>query len=165
MCTWRQMPFPTCWGRKPSKESKKGGAEGSVAVLKESIHLGRVSQDSYPRKSILREPGRSGSKHAVKFSKGTWHHMEIRERKGPSQWVTQKWEPQERNPCAPKFDARIQEETLQQERCARRVAWDLAKDIYKLKNADRAILKTPLGARVMLAPTSKSPEERAFVVD
>ena len=34
---------------KPSKKSKKGGAKGSVALLKESIHLGWVSQDSYPR--------------------------------------------------------------------------------------------------------------------
>ena len=53
---------------KPSKESKKGGAEGSVAVLEESIQLGCVSQDSCPRKSFPREPGKLGSKHAVKFS-------------------------------------------------------------------------------------------------
>ena len=38
---------------KPSKKSKKGGAKGSVALLKESTQLGCVSQDSYPRKSIL----------------------------------------------------------------------------------------------------------------
>ena len=56
---------------KPSKKSKKGGAKGSVALLKESTHLGCVSQDSYPRKSFLREEGKLGSKHAVKFSKGT----------------------------------------------------------------------------------------------
>ena len=38
---------------KPNKKSKKGGAKGSVAKVKESIQLGCVSQDSYPRKSIL----------------------------------------------------------------------------------------------------------------
>ena len=37
---------------------------------------------------------------------GTWHHRKIRERKGPSQGVIQKCEPQERNPCAPKFEDR-----------------------------------------------------------
>ena len=37
---------------KPSKKSKKGGAKGSVALLKESTQLGCVSQDSYPRNSI-----------------------------------------------------------------------------------------------------------------
>ena len=40
---------------KPSKESKKGGAKRSVALLKESTQLGCVSQDSCQRKSILRE--------------------------------------------------------------------------------------------------------------
>ena len=58
---------------KPNKKSKKGGAKGSVAILKESIELGCVSQDSYPRKSILREPRKLGSKDTCKFSKGTWH--------------------------------------------------------------------------------------------
>ena len=45
---------------KPSKKSKKGGAKGSVALIKESISLGCVSQDSYPRKSILRKEGKHG---------------------------------------------------------------------------------------------------------
>ena len=36
---------------RPSKKSKKGGAKGSVALLKESTQLGCVSQDSYPKKS------------------------------------------------------------------------------------------------------------------
>ena len=45
----------------PAKKSKKGGAKGSVALLKES-------QDSYSRKFSSREKGKLGSKHAVKFS-------------------------------------------------------------------------------------------------
>ena len=102
------------------KESKTNGAEGSVAMLKESFQLGCVSQDSYPRKSILRELGILGSKHAVKFSKGTWHQIEIWERKGPSQGIIQKCEPHERSLCTPQFGDRSHEETLHQERCARR---------------------------------------------
>ena len=54
---------------KPSKRSKKGGAKGSGSILKESIQLVCVSQDSHPRKSFLREPRRLGSKRAVKFLK------------------------------------------------------------------------------------------------
>ena len=50
---------------KPGKKSKKDGAKGSVALLNEFTRLGCVSQDSYPRKSILRELGKLGSKHAV----------------------------------------------------------------------------------------------------
>ena len=40
---------------KPSKKSKKGGANGSVALMKEFIQGGCVSQELYPRKSFLRE--------------------------------------------------------------------------------------------------------------
>ena len=88
------------------------------------------SQDSHPRKSIPRKEGKLGSTRTVNFSKGTWHHIKKLERKGPSQGVTQKCE---RNPGAPSFEQRTQDETLHQERCARRVAWDLAKSVYKLK--------------------------------
>ena len=67
---------------KTSKRAKKGGAKGSVAILKESTQWCCVSQDSYPRKSILHEPGKLGSNHTVKFSKGTWHHIKISGKKG-----------------------------------------------------------------------------------
>ena len=60
-----------------------------------------MSQDSHPRKSILREKGKLGSKHAVK---GTWHQIEIRERKGPSRGIIQKCAPHEASPCAPQFE-------------------------------------------------------------
>ena len=43
---------------KPNKKSKKGGAKGSVAILKESIQLGCVSQKINPRKFILHQPGK-----------------------------------------------------------------------------------------------------------
>ena len=115
------------------KKSKKGGAKGSVALLKESMHMGCASQDSYPTKSVLREQGKLGSKHTVKFSKCTLHQIEIRERKGPSQGIIPKCEFHERSLCAPKFDERSHEETLHQERCARGVAWNLAKLFYKFK--------------------------------
>ena len=86
------------------------GAEGSVALLKESTQLGCVSQDSHPRESMLREEGKFGSKRAVKFSKA-------------------KCELHERNLCAPQFGERSHEEALIQERCARKVAWDSANKI------------------------------------
>ena len=35
---------------------------------------------------------------------------------------------------------------------------------YKLKNADKTTVYSPIEARVMPSPTSKSPEEREFVV-
>ena len=55
----------------PSKKSDKSRKD--QLLLKESIQLGCVSQDSRPRHCILREEGKLGSNHTVKFSKGTWH--------------------------------------------------------------------------------------------
>ena len=124
-----------------------------------------MSQDSYPGKSILRKEAKFGSKHAVKFFKGTWHQVKILERKGPSRGIIQKCEPHERNPCAPMFEERTQDETLHQERCARRVAWILAESIKKLKNADKATLYSLFASKAIPAPISKSPEEREIEVD
>ena len=84
----------------PSKKSKKSGRKGSVASLKESLQLGCVSQDSHPSKSIQRKGRKLVSNHTVKFSKGTWHHIQNRERKCPSLGVIQKCEPHERDPCS-----------------------------------------------------------------
>ena len=86
-----------------------------------------------------------GSNRTIKFSKGTWHHITIRESKGPSRGITPKCETHERNPCAPRLEERTQDETLHQERCARRLSTG-----------------SKFGVN---APTSKSPEERELVVE
>ena len=54
------------------------------------------------------------------FSRGTSRHVRIRDSKGPSQGVFQHCDLHERRPYAPKIDDRSQEETLKQERSARR---------------------------------------------
>ena len=46
----------------------------------------------------------------------------------------------ERNPCAPKIEKRTQDETLHQERYARRVAWDLATKVKMLKDIDKSFV-------------------------
>ena len=135
---------------KPSKKSKKGGAKGSVALSKESSQCGCVSQDSHSRKLTPRKKEKSGSNRAVKFSSGTWHHK----KSGKKGSIA------ERNPCAPTFEERTQDETLH-----RRAAWDLAKINYKLKNAEKATCYSPIEIKVVPAHISKSPEERKFVVD
>ena len=69
-----------------------------------------------------------------------------------------------RNPCAPKFVERTQDETFYPERCVRRVAWDLAKNVYKLKSTDKSAFYFPIEAMAMLAPTWNTTEEWEFVV-
>ena len=88
-----------------------------------------------------------------------------RERKGPSQGVMHECEPWERIPWAPKFEERTPNETLKQERCARREALYLAKDVHKLKKEEKDTLYSPAEAWVMPALSSKKPEEREFVID
>ena len=88
----------------PSKKSKKGGGRGSVALLKESFQLGCVSQH-FPSKKNSTESWKMRDQitpsNSPRARGTTW---KIRERKGPSQGVMHKCEPQERNPCAPKYE-------------------------------------------------------------
>ena len=125
---------------KPNKKSKKGGAKGSVAILKESFPLGCASQDSYPRKSVQRGSGKLGSKHTVKFSKETWHQnfffFKNREKR-----VHLSKSVRFMSVVLARRNSRKRshEETLYQERCAHQAAQDLAKNIFKLKSSDKTI--------------------------
>ena len=133
--------------------------------------MGCVYQDSYPRKYILREKENWIKTRRQILQEHLAPKKKLgKERVGPSRGFIQKCEPHERGPCAPKFGERSHEETLHQEECARKAAWDLAKK-YKLKNADKATFHSSNGDRenkeMIMAPSyaSKSPEEREFVAD
>ena len=91
--------------------------------------------------------------------------MKIRERRGPSQGVIQRSDPHERRPCAPKIEDRPDEETLKQERCARRDVPKMARNVHKLKEKDKATFHSPSDVWCVPAPSSTKPEEREFVVE
>ena len=74
-------------------------------------------------------------------------------------------DPRERNPNAPKFEDRSQEETEWQERCAREAAWRLAKSIIKLKEKHKAAFFSPSENGCLPARSTIKPQEREFVVD
>ena len=140
---WDRMQIWKCFFRHFEAEEKPSKVKEMrfkrISCFVEGVYtIGLFFGVSIRDKSILRERGKLGSKHTVKFSKTAMRHAQIRERNGPSRGIIQKCEPHERSPCAPKFEEISHEETLYQERCARRVAWDLAKHIYKLKDADKA---------------------------
>ena len=65
---------------KPNKKSKKGGAKWSVPPL--GLCVSRFLSETIWFCML-------GSKHADKFSKGTWHRIKIGERKGPSRGISQ----------------------------------------------------------------------------
>ena len=99
------------------------------------------------------------------LSTGTPRHVKFRERKGPSQGVLQQSELHKCSPHAPKFEDRTQEETLQQERCTGKDAWEMTKHVHKLEEKDKATLYSLSDVWCHPAPSSSKPEERQFGVD
>ena len=153
----------------PSKKSKKGSAKGSVALLKKSPNCGCVSQDSYPKKSILQKVRKKGSNasagHTVKFSGGTWHQIKIRERKGPPRGTIQKCEPHERNPCAHRFEERSHEGHRKARELGPQSSVGLGEKHFtssKIRTKPRLCSPVEVKAPVLF---QKSLDERVFVVD
>ena len=64
-----------------------------------------------------------------------------------------------------KFEDRSQEDTERQQRCARSMACNLAKNIYKLTQKDKATLYSLAEEWVLLIAETKEPEERESGVD
>ena len=129
-------------------------------------HLGCVFQDMKPPKltSILRKSSDMQKPiRCVKFTKAIARHSKPRDQ-NPSLGYICPGEPHERSPNAPKFEDRSQEETEWQEQGAREAAWRLAKNVFKLKEHQRAAFFSPSENRCLPASTLK-PEEREFVVD
>ena len=73
--------------------------------------------------------------------------------------------PHQRSPYAMKFEDRSQEETDRQQRCAGCKAWNLAKNINKLKEKDKTTFHSTAEEWGLPAASTKELEEREFVVD
>ena len=117
-----------------------------------------------PPKSILRKcTDMRKPIQSVKFTKAIARHTKIRDQ-NPSLGYICPGEPHERSPNAPKFEDRSQEETEWQEQGACEAAWKLAKNVFKLKEHQRATFFSSPENRCLPASTLK-PEEREFVVD
>ena len=104
---------------------------------------------------LIRESLFSGQMDNRQILHGHKAPHKILERKGPSlrrhSEVWASWA----QPVCSRFEERTQEETLHQERCARRAAWDLAKNIYKLKNTDKTTFYSLIEPKATLALTAK----------
>ena len=135
----------------PNKRSQKGGAKGPVAILK-SLHSWVVYLKIFIRERLFHANQGDWDRNTGKFSKGTWHQIEIRERKGPSRGIIQKCAPHERSLWAPKFGRRSYEETLHQEEVRPQSSVGSGEKNYKLKNSNRTPFYTPIEAKVKPAP-------------
>ena len=144
---------------KPVKRSdKKLGQNSSKRQFSDARQLGT------PPKSILRKSTDMPKPiQRVKFKKAIARHTKIRDQ-NPSLGNICPGEPHERSTNAPKFEDRSQEETEWQEQGAREAAWKLAKNVFKLKEHERAAFFSSPENRCLPASELK-PEEREFVVD
>ena len=151
-------------GKPVRKSGKKLGQNSSRSQFSDARQLGCVFQDMTPPKSILRKSTDMPKPiQRVKFKKAIARHTKIRDQ-NPSLGYICPGEPHERSPNAPKFEDRSQEETEWQDQGAREAAWKLAKNVFKLKEHERAAFFSSPENRCLLASTLK-PEEREFVVD
>ena len=166
---WQEREFVSngCHDRtgQPVKRSdKKLGPNSSKRQFSDARQLGCVFQDMTPPKSILRKSTDMPKPiQRVKFTKAIARHTKIRDQ-NPSLGYICPGEPHERSPNAPKFENRSQEETEWQEQGAREAAWKLAKNVFKLKEHQRATFLSFPENRCLPASTLK-PEERELVVD
>ena len=101
----------------------------------------------------------------IRFTESTLRQAIVREKKGPSLGKMSVKVPHQRRPYAMKVEDRSHEETERQQRCARSKAWNLAKNISKLKENDKSAFNFPAEEWLLLAASTKEPEEREFVVD
>ena len=151
---------------KKDEQPQRTGRPVLDAYSSSTRQLGCLFQDMEPpmsssilrKSSDIRKPIR-----CVKFTKAVARHADIRDQ-NPSLGMICPSNPHQRNPNAPKFEDRSQEETEWQERCVREAACRLAKSILKLKEKNKAAFFSPSENWCLPASTLK-PEERQFVVD
>ena len=151
-------------GQFDKRGDQKMERKSSQRRLSDARQLGCVFQDMTPPKSILRKSTDMPKPiQRVKFKKAIARHTKIRDQ-NPSLGFFCPGSPHERSSNAPKFEDRSQEETELQEQGAREAAWKLVKNVFKLKEHERATFFSPSENRCLLAVTLKI-EEREFVVD
>ena len=128
------------------RDTRHAQGHGPVACSSSSTRqLGCVFEDMEPPRSssILRKNSNILKRiRCVQFTEAVKRHANIRDQK-PSLGMICPGDPHQRNPNAPKFEDRSQEETEWQERCAREAAWKLAKKILKLKEKHKTTFFSP----------------------
>ena len=149
------------------QEWLQNGDKSAVAILKSTRQLGCVFQDMEPPRSssILRESSNIRKPiRCVQFTNAVVRHVNIRD-KNQSLGMICPGDPHQRNPNAPKFEDRSQDETEWQERWALEVAGRLAKNILKSKEKHKTTFFSPSENWCLTAPSTIKRGKREFVVD
>ena len=91
--------------------------------------------------------------------------MRVSGKRKDHRWRKKVKVPHQGSPNVMKFEDRSHEESERQQRCARSKAWNLAQNIFKLKEEDKATFHSPAEEWVLPAASTRELEEREFVVD
>ena len=177
-CTWTPCEYrhpPECLFFFQKKKQKTGCKSGDTCLCP---HFNVDEQPNRRPKKGYPKRRESEDKSAVAIVKSvsqlglcitrlrctpTLRHASIGDRKGPSLGKIQVKPRHQRSHNATKFEDRSHEETERQERCAQSKAWDLAKNIYKLKANDKATFFSPAKRVLTIASARESVErEREF---
>ena len=151
----------------PARSLKKSCDKSAVAFLKNTRQFGFVFQDMEPPKSttILRKSSNTLKPiWSVQFTKAVLRHANIRDQK-LSLGMVCPGDPHQRNPNAPKFEDRSQEETEWQEQGAREAACRLANNVLKLKEKHKTTFFSHSENWCLLPPSTIKAQEREFVED
>ena len=125
-------------GQPDKRCDKKLERKSSQRRLSDARQLGCVFQDMTTSKFILRKSTELPKPiQRAKFKKAIARHTKIGDQ-NPSLGYICPGALHERSPNAPKFEDRSQEETKWQEQGAREAAWKLAKNVFELKEQERA---------------------------
>ena len=145
LCTWRQMTFPTCWGRRKAQQEVEERWCARISCDSKGFSNWVVYHKILIRGSLF-YVNKENWYQSTPSNSRTWHQIKIRERKGPSRGIIKKCAPHERCPCAPNSEDRSHEEILHQEKCAFKTARDWRKIIASSR------IRTKLRFTLLLKP-------------
>ena len=158
--------------RATSPKRRESDDKNAVAIVKSVSQLVCFSQDS---DALVSQTGKQsqgkpmqkvlGSIRKGRFTQSTPRHAGILEKKRTIAWNCTSQILRQRSPYAKKIEDQSHEETERQQRCARSKAWNLAKNIFKLKEKDQVTFCSPAEEWVVPAASTKEMEESEFVVD
>ena len=159
----KERPFPQ--RKRKRRQECCGYCENCTTI---ALRLARLGSISFSKRQT--SPEKPDAKSLRTDSKNTIHsvYATSSEYPGKERTIVRKNNvkvPHQRSPYAMKFEDTSHEETERQQRCARSKAWNLAENLYKLKQKDKTTFYSPAEEWALLAASTKEPEERKFVVD
>ena len=149
----------------PARSQRKVVRKDQLHYWRSLHNWGCVSQDSYPRKSIPRKDGKLGSNHTVTILQG---HVAPHKNSGKNGSIARRhskvWTSRARS-VRFQIWRKDTRRNLAPRKMRPQSGMGLGEIFLQAQKYDKPTLYFPIKARAMPAPTSKTPEEREFVVD